>query len=95
MIEQDDWRLHFGNKPDFYASLTWSFKKWTQTRPHWDHDHCEFCQIKLSDSEIDEVMHEGWTDNDEYGRASVAASRCSRTAGRVCRAATRNVGSHP
>ena len=66
MIEQDDWRLHFGNKPEFYASLTWSFKKWTQTRPHWDHDHCEFCQIKLSDSEIDEVMHEGWTDNDEY-----------------------------
>ena len=66
MIEQDDWRLHVGNKPELYASLTWSFKKWTQTRPHWNHDHCEFCQIKLSDSEIDEVMHEGWTDNDEY-----------------------------
>lgn len=65
MIEQDDWRLNFGNTPEFYASLTWSFKKWTQTRPDWDHDHCDFCQTKISDSEIDQAVNEGWTDNDE------------------------------
>ena len=65
MIEKDDWRLEFGKNPDFYKKYKWSLQKWTQTREHWDHDHCEFCNSKFMDLEKPGILRQGWTDEEQ------------------------------
>jgi hypothetical protein len=64
-IDKDDWRLNFGKEPSFYSQCKWSLKKWTRTRPHWDHDHCEFCWQKISDINRPNSTPEGWADDQE------------------------------
>lgn len=64
-IEENDWRLDFGKEPAFYRQFQWSLKVWSRTRPHWDHDHCEFCMAKISDLGGPDIQPEGWTDEEE------------------------------
>jgi hypothetical protein len=64
-IDKDDWQLSFGKEPSFYSQCTWSLKKWTKTRSHWDHDHCEFCWQKISDMDSSDIQPEGWSDDEE------------------------------
>jgi len=63
---EDDWRLDLARTPEFYAQFEWEFKKWTQTRSNWDHDHCEFCREKIYDTEKKKVTNDGWTNRDDY-----------------------------
>jgi hypothetical protein len=62
MIADDDWRL-FGQE-NYLQGVTLYRRVWTQTRPHWDHDHCEFCFAKFMAEGGDYA--EGYTTADEY-----------------------------
>ena len=62
---EEDWRLGLANTPAFYKQFKWKFKRWSQTRPGWDHDHCEFCQVKIMDEPSPENLAEGWATTDE------------------------------
>ena len=66
MNEERDWRLDIAEDPDFYAKFTWQFKTWKQTRDNWDHDHCEFCGTEISAAAGEEILNDGWTNEDEY-----------------------------
>jgi hypothetical protein len=64
-VTDDDWRLH-KNQAAYLTGLTLRRRRWRQSRPDWDHDHCEFCGAKFMDIDDSEVLREGWTDADEY-----------------------------
>ena len=66
MSDEKDWRLDIAEEPEFYAKYTWQFKRWTKTRGHWDHDHCEFCGIEISGIFGEDILNEGWANEDEY-----------------------------
>lgn len=66
MNEEHDWRLDMAQDPEFYSKYKWQFKKWTKTRDHWSHDHCEFCNAEISQVQNPEILNEGWTNEDEY-----------------------------
>lgn len=43
------------------------WRSWHETRPGWDHDHCEFCWAKFMDrDDVEDVLREGYTTADEY-----------------------------
>lgn len=46
------------------AQLVW--RPWRETRPGWDHDHCEFCWDKFADKRNADALHEGFCTLDEY-----------------------------
>lgn len=59
-----DWRLQ---GQEFYLKgVTLTRRAWQETRPGWDHDHCEFCGTKFRDERIPDAVHVGWTTLDEY-----------------------------
>lgn len=47
MVEKDDWRL-FGQE-EYLHGVPLAPRTWTQTRPNWDHDHCDFCGTTFPD----------------------------------------------
>ncbi len=61
--EPDDWRLQGQEKYLFGAIL--SFKKYSDRKTTTDHDHCEFCWAKFSDT-IPGKLTEGYTTQDDY-----------------------------
>ncbi len=63
MVDDSDWRLRGQEK--WLKGLTLSRRLWQQTREHWDHDHCEFCNAKFAAADWAEVR-EGWTTPTEY-----------------------------
>ena len=65
-MEPNDWRLDMAQEPEFYKKYVWEFKKWSQTRAHWGHDHCEFCNTEISSINNEEILDEGWTNENEY-----------------------------
>ena len=64
-MKNDKVSEHFGGEVSYYSDCVWSFKTWTITREGWDHDHCEFCLIKITDLDISDSLKEGWTNQDE------------------------------
>jgi hypothetical protein len=58
MGQEKAWRL--GNA-GFLKGMTFVRRRWWSYREGWDHDHCEACWAKLSDSGGSEVLHEGYT----------------------------------
>lgn len=58
MTDEPDWRLT--NQHEYLNGATLVRRVWRQTRPDWDHDHCEFCFAKLSAFGGDDLT-EGWT----------------------------------
>lgn len=64
-IDNNDWRLSFGQTPEIYQQYQWSLKPWTSTDPNWDHDHCEFCFQKISNLKEEDSELEGWTDDEK------------------------------
>ena len=58
----EDWRLQGQDKYLRGATLRW--KKWWPYREGWDHDHCEFCQRKISEYPDDDEY--GWVTEDNY-----------------------------
>jgi hypothetical protein len=61
-MSTSDWRLQ--NQESYLTGSTLFRRHWRQSRPHWDHDHCEFCGAKFSAASDD--LQEGWTTEDEY-----------------------------
>lgn len=64
MVDDSDWRLTGQEEYLFGVLLYW--RRWTQTREGWDHDHCAFCWAKFAAYDGPEILHEGYTDADEY-----------------------------
>ncbi len=64
MADDSDWRLRGQEK--YLKGITLYRRRWTQTRDHWDHDHCEFCWTEFADVDRLETLREGYTDADEY-----------------------------
>lgn len=62
-MTEDDWRL---NGQEHMVGLTLFRRQWRQSRPHWDHDHCEFCLAKFGAADEDKALSEGYTTDDEY-----------------------------
>lgn len=61
----DDWRL--AGQESFLSGATLYWRVWQETRPGWDHDHCEFCNAKFMDrTDVANVQHEGYATDDEY-----------------------------
>ncbi len=59
-----DWRLQ--GQESYLKGVTLTRRQWRETRPGWDHDHCEFCEAKFADERIPDALHAGWTTLDEY-----------------------------
>jgi len=61
-----DWRLT--NQEKYLKGHRLTLKPWTRTRPDWDHDHCEFCWAKFTDTNSPNALHEGYAteDNDHW-----------------------------
>ena len=64
MVDQNDPRLETDNS--FLAQFHWKWKKWSQTRENWDHDHCEFCGAKFMNANGPNILHEGYATPDDY-----------------------------
>ena len=60
-----DWRLYQGQET-YLTGITLHWSRWTQTRPHWDHDHCAFCWAKFMDADWPGILREGYTDALDY-----------------------------
>lgn len=63
-IEPDDWRL--ADDKEYLRGLSWHWSKWRCSRPGWDHDHCSFCWVKISDQDLPGSLSEGYTTFNEY-----------------------------
>ena len=59
----DDWRLQGQEEYLFRAIL--SLKKYSERTTTTDHDHCEFCSNKFSDT-IPDALTEGYATQDDY-----------------------------
>ena len=64
MPAQDDWRRQGQEKYLKGINLVW--KKYTQYRDGWDHDHCEFCGARFMVSDGPDEITEGYTSEDNY-----------------------------
>jgi hypothetical protein len=62
-MTEPDWRLQ--GQEEYLAGVTLARRPWRQSRPQWDHDHCEFCGVKFGTDGLD-ALREGWTTFDEY-----------------------------
>ena len=60
----EDWRLQ--GQGSYLTGVVLARRPWRQTRPHWDHDHCEFCWATFGGAELGDVLREGWTTRDKY-----------------------------
>ena len=57
-----DWRLT--NQSEYLLGKTFCLKKYQKRRDDWEHDHCEFCNKKISEKSSDENY--GYSTIDEY-----------------------------
>src|SRR3954470_16024193 len=63
-MSDPDWRLT--GQHQYLSGVTLVRHQWRESRPGWDHDHCEFCLAKFGDERLPDVLREGWTTPDEY-----------------------------
>lgn len=61
---ETDWRLRGQEK--YLQGKTLFWKAWSQSRPNWDHDHCEFCWARFCDDGCGNGLAHGYTDETEY-----------------------------
>ena len=54
------------NQEQYLKGKRLTLKKWTQLRPGWDHDHCEFCSAKFMAVDAPDILREGYATDDEY-----------------------------
>ena len=61
----DDWRLNGQEK--YLSGVNLIHRRYRRYKnPKWDHDHCEFCQAKFMVEDVHDVLHEGYTTEDDY-----------------------------
>lgn len=64
-ITDDDWRRTGQERYLTGATLFW--RAWHETRPGWDHDHCDFCWAKFMDcDDVPAALRSGYTTDDEH-----------------------------
>lgn len=63
-MTEPDWRLQ--GQEGYLAGITLIRREWRQSRPNWDHDHCEFCGVEFGAENRADVLHQGWTTADDY-----------------------------
>jgi hypothetical protein len=65
-MDDTDWRLQ-RRQWEYLTGITLVRRRWHQSRPDWDHDHCAFCWDEFNDDDREGILREGWTDpDDEY-----------------------------
>jgi hypothetical protein len=64
MFFMNDWRLC--GQEQYLTGITLVHRRWSQTREHWNHDHCEFCWAKFAAFDAADILHKGWTTQDGY-----------------------------
>lgn len=64
MVDENDWRLTGQEK--YLKGVTLYWKQYTRRSESWEHDHCEFCWAKFMVEDYPDVLHEGYTTEDEY-----------------------------
>ncbi|HTL28028.1 MAG TPA: hypothetical protein VL282_02355 [Tepidisphaeraceae bacterium] len=63
-VKDDDWRLR--GQENWLSGATLYWRAFHETRPGWDHDHCEFCWAKFLDADnVPDVLREGYTTENE------------------------------
>jgi len=66
VISPNDWRL---TGQESYlkdvALIKRAYRRYPKS-PDWDHDHCEFCFAKFMVEDYPDVLHEGYSTEDEY-----------------------------
>ena len=62
MIEKDDWRL--SGQERYMQGLTLQWKTYKKPRESWDHDHCSFCWVTITDDDFAKVIHEAYATAD-------------------------------
>lgn len=62
-MDQNDWRLQGQEK--YLLGVPLRFKKYSDRKALTDHDHCEFCGSKFSDT-IEGSLKEGYTTLNDY-----------------------------
>jgi hypothetical protein len=62
-MSDDDWRQNGQDRYLRGAGFRW--RAYRAPSPSWDHDHCEFCSLKLAELGPDVLTH-GWQTEDEY-----------------------------
>jgi hypothetical protein len=63
-MDDKAWRLQGQGK--YLTGVELIRQAWRQSRPQWDHDHCEFCHATFARFDGPDVLHEGWTTPDAY-----------------------------
>jgi hypothetical protein len=63
-VSDPDWRLT--GQETYLSGVTLVRRQWKESRPGWDHDHCEFCFAKFGDERLENVLREGWATPDEH-----------------------------
>jgi hypothetical protein len=59
----DDWRKE---NAEHLRGLHLKRKAWYPNRKGWDHDHCEACMSKLSNTDSPEIQKEGYATCADY-----------------------------
>jgi len=62
MEERAGWRLT--NQGRYLKGKTLLRRRYAARRPDWDHDHCEFCWAKFTETEEPETLQEGYVTED-------------------------------
>ena len=64
--DQADWRLQGQARYLQGVNLVHRQYRRYPGNPDWDHDHCEFCGSKFMVEDYPEVLHQGYTTEDDY-----------------------------
>jgi hypothetical protein len=65
-ISPNDWRLMGQEKYLKDVTLVRRVYRPYPKDPSWDHDHCAFCSAKFMVEDYPDVLHEGYSTEDEY-----------------------------
>ena len=65
MINSNDWRLQ--GQENYLKGVMLFYKNYEDHKTATDHDHCEFCGTKFSDT-ISDALKIGYTTKDDYRR---------------------------
>jgi len=76
MSDNKDWRLQGQEK--YLSGVTLYYKKYIRYSDTWDHDHCEFCQVKFSLEDHSGGLDEG------YATKITTHWICKRCLGAAC-----------
>lgn len=62
MVDDSDWRLT--GQESWLQGATLRWRRWSSSRPDWDHDHCEFCWETFAEAGVPRSLAEGFATED-------------------------------